>query len=82
MPYRDDNVSQPQRFRSARDAWSELLVFHRAGRLGAIELHAPYAEQRQNGNSEHDNPKSAVPMQSVPPEIDGSWERIQPGQDG
>ena len=55
-----------------------LLVLHRSRHLGAVDLHAADAEQRQDRDREHDDPHAAEPAQQVAPQIDGARQELEP----
>ena len=78
--HRDQEVDEPQRLRRLRDARRELLVLDRTRRLGLVELHAADAEQRQDGDHQHDDAHAAEPAERVTPEVDRRRQIIEPHQ--
>ena len=75
-------VHQPQRLGGLGDARRQLGVLHRAGRFGAVHLHAADAQQRQDGHRQHDDAHAAQPVQRVAPQVHGVRQRVEPADHG
>jgi len=75
-------VDVPQRLGSLGDSRRELVVLHRPGGLGSIKLHAADAEHGQDGDSEHDDPHAAEPLELLAVEEDCGRRRVEPRDHG
>ncbi|MNG89828.1 hypothetical protein D3C79_487060 [compost metagenome] len=73
-------VDEPERLGRLGDARGHLVVLDRPRDLGAIELHAPDAEQGQNGHRQHYDPHASQPLQQLAIEEEGLRQAVQPGQ--
>ena len=78
----EDEVHRVQRLGGAGDARRQALVLHRARRLGAHDLMAAHAQQRQNGHGQHQDAHAADPDQRGAPQVDGRRQRVQVGEHG
>ena len=63
------NTITPEGLGGLGDAGRELLVLHRARRLGLEELHAADPQQRQDRDRQHDDSHAAEPLQRAAPHV-------------
>ena len=75
-------IQQPEVLGRLGDARRELRFLDRPGRLGLVELHAAHAQDREDGDRQHDDAHAAVPVQGVAPQVDRLRQMVEPGQHG
>ena len=57
-----DDVNRPKRERGLFNSRGQLAVLYRTRRLGAIKLHASYAQHGQNRDRKHNDAHSPKPL--------------------
>ncbi len=75
----DAGVDEPEHLGRLRDPPRQARVLDRPGHLALVELHAAHAQQRQEGDHQHDDPQPPQPLQLLTIEQQRARQVIQPG---
>ncbi len=78
----EQQIDEPERLGRLGDTRGDLVVLDRPRNFGAIELHAPDAEQRQYGYRQHYDPHAPQPLQQLAIEQKRLGQVVQPGEHG